>query len=46
MNGKGIKEKKGKTELKKHFMMISVGVFFFKFTKLGLMNKILFSLSK
>jgi hypothetical protein len=46
LTGSKGKQKQSKAEAIKHGLMISCGVFFFAFTKLGLFNKIFFSLSK
>ena len=36
----------GRAELIKHGLMLSTGIFFFRFTNLGLLNKVFFSVSK
>lgn len=46
LQGSQGKRKQSKAEAIKHGLMLSTGVFFFAFTKLGLFNKIFFCLGK
>lgn len=46
MKGNHAKSKYGRAQLVKHGLMITTGVFFFGFTRLGLINKVFLTASK